>query len=148
MKKQIINFIRKLIVNTLATTALSIFLMCIAAAIQKFTLMGILVPFEILLVNFLAHIGFAIFDKIDMRFRVFNYLAMLIFALGIIIGFGFLFDWFAVNAIWIVCLVGVVVFGLACGIDIIKINRDAATINSQLQQLRERKSNEKDDIEE
>lgn len=147
MKKQIVVFIRKLTVNTLATTALSIFLMCIVAAIQKFSLMGIKVPFEILLVNFLAHIGFLLFDLIDMRVRIFNYLVMLVYTLGIIIGFGFLFGWFTVNAIWIVCVVGVAVFGIAVAIDAIKINRDAATINDKLKRLRERKAQERNETE-
>ena len=139
MNKQIFYIIKRLIVNTFATTALSIFLMCIVALIKDFSLMGVVVPFEILLINFLSHIGFILFDKIDMKYRIFNYFVMLVYLMVIIIGFGFLFDWFAVNKIWIVCVVGVSVFLIALLIDIVKINRDASEINSNLKELRKHK---------
>ena len=66
---------------------------------------------------------------------------MLIYLIGILLGFGFLFDWFSVNEIWIVCVVGVIVFVLAIIMDIIKINRDAKEINASLDELRKRKNN-------
>lgn len=140
MRKHIFQIIKRIAVNALATTALSIFLMCLVAIIKDFTLMGIVVPFEILLVNLLAHIGFILLDKINMRYKILNYIAMLVYLIGIIIGFGFLFKWFIVNEIWIVCVVGVAVFIIALVIDIVKINRDASKINSSLQELRKRKN--------
>ncbi len=141
MKRQIFNFVKRLLINTLATTALSIFLMCIVAIIKGFTLMTLVAPFQILLVNFLAHIGFILFDKINMKYKIINYAVMLIYLIGILLGFGFLFDWFSVNEIWIVCVVGVIVFVLAIIMDIIKINRDAKEINASLDELRKRKNN-------
>ena len=101
MKKQIFNLIKRLLTNTLATTALSIFLMSIIAIIKGFTLMTLVAPFQILLVNFLAHIGFVLFDKINMKYKIINYTIMFVYLMGIILGFGFLFDWFVVNEIWI-----------------------------------------------
>lgn len=141
MKKQIFYLIKRLLINTLATTALSIFLMCIVAIIKGFTLMTLVVPFQILLVNFLAHIGFVLFDKINMKYKIINYAVMLVYLIGIILGFGFLFEWFAVNEIWIVCVVGVIVFVIAIVMDIIKISRDAKEINASLDELRKRKNN-------
>ncbi len=120
MRKHTFQIIKRFIVNVLATTALSIFLMCLVAIIRDFTLMGIFVPFEILLVNLLAHIGFVIFDKINMKYKILNYIVMLIYLVGIIVGFGYLFKWFVVNEIWVVCVVGVAVFIIALVIDIIK----------------------------
>lgn len=140
MIKRIFPIIKKVTVNVLATTALSIFLMSLVAVVKGFTLMGIVVPFEILLVNLLAHIGFILFDKINIKYKFFNYMIMLIYLVGIIIGFGYLFKWFVVNEIWVVCVVGVAVFIIALVIDIIKINRDASEINSKLQELRKRKN--------
>ncbi len=141
MKKQIFNLIKRLLTNTLATTALSIFLMSIIAIIKGFTLMTLVAPFQILLVNFLAHIGFVLFDKINMKYKIINYTIMFVYLMGIILGFGFLFDWFVVNEIWIVCVVGAVVFIFAIVMDIIKISRDAKEINASLDKLRNRKNN-------
>ena len=140
MRYVIFQIVKKIIVNTLATTALSIFLMCIVAIIRGFTLMGVFVPFEILLVNLLAHIGFSLFDKIDMKYGILNYLVMLIYLVGLIVGFGYLFKWFVVNEIWVVCVVGIIVFIVALVIDIIKINCDASEINSSLQELQKLKN--------
>lgn len=140
MRNHIFQIIKQVIVNVLATTALSIFLMCIVAIIRGFSLMGIVVPFEILLVNLLAHIGFIILEKINMRYKAINYLIMLIYLIGIIVGFGYLFKWFVVNEIWVVCIVGIAVFIFALIIDIIRINRDASKINSSLQELRKRRN--------
>lgn len=140
MRKHVFQILKRIAVNVLATTALSIFLMCLVAIIRGFTLMGVFVPFEILLVNLLAHIGFILLDKIDMRYKILNYTVMLIYLIGIIVGFGFLFKWFVVNEIWVVCLVGVVVFSIALVVDLVRINRDASEINSNLQELRKRKN--------
>lgn len=140
MRKHIFQIIKKITVNVLATTALSIFLMCLVAIIKGFTLMGIFVPFEILLVNLLAHFGFLLFDKINLKYRLLNYIGMLVYLIGIIVGFGYLFKWFVVNEIWVVCVVGVAVFIVALVIDLIKISRDASEINSSLQELQKRKN--------
>ncbi len=145
MKKRIFHIIKQLIANTLATTALSILLLCIVALIKNATSMGIAVPFEILLVNFLAHIGCILFDKIDMKYRVFNYLIMLVFLLGILVGFCFLFNWFEANETWIVCVIGLIVFLIAFVVDLIKIKHDANEINSYLTELRN-KHNEENEI--
>lgn len=102
--------------------------------------MGNFVPFEILLVNLLAHFGFLLFDKINLKYRLLNYIGMLVYLIGIIVGFGYLFKWFVVNEIWVVCVVGVAVFIVALVIDLIKISRDASEINSSLQELQKRKS--------
>lgn len=105
--------------------------------------MLLVAPFQILLVNFLAHIVIILFDKINIKYRIFNYVAMLVFVIGITIGFGYLFDWFAVNEIWIVCIVGIVVFIVALIIDIVKLNQDAKEINSDLEKLRKQKNKDK-----
>lgn len=140
MKKQIFQIIKKFIVNVFATTALSIFLMCLVAIIRGFTLMGIFVSFEILLVNLLAHLGFILLDKINMKYKIINYTVMLIYLLGIIVGFGYLFKWFVINEIWVICIVGIIVFVFALIIDIIKINLDASEINTSLRELQKRKN--------
>ena len=75
-----------------------------------------------------------------MKYKILNYIVMLIYLVGIIVGFGYLFKWFVVNEIWVVCVVGVAVFIIALVIDIIKINRDASEINSSLQELQKRKN--------
>lgn len=142
MRKYIFRIIKKVIVNVLATTALSILLICLVAIIKGFTLMEIAAPFEIFLVNLLAHIGFILFDKIDMKYKIINYSVMLIYLIGIIVGFGYLFKWFVINEIWVVCVVGVAVFIIALVIDIIKINREANQINSSLRELRKRNNHD------
>lgn len=140
MKKQLLKTARILTINTLATTALTVLLMCFTAIIQNYTLWGVFVPFEMLLVNFLMHIGFFFIDKIEIKYRILNYALMFAFLTGIIIGFGFLFDWFHASAIWIVCIVGATVFLLAIVIDIVKIRWDAAEINEKLKKIQEKNS--------
>lgn len=144
MKMQILKNIRSIATNILATTALTVLIMCLAGVIQGYTLWGVTVPFEMLLVNFLMHLGFFFIDKIEFKNRTINYAIMLLCLIGIIIGFGILFNWFHANEIWIICLVGVLVFIFAIVIDVIKINRDAAEINEKLKKLREKETNEKE----
>ena len=123
MKKRVFNFIKKLIINTFATTTMSIVLTSVASLIAGGLYMGFTVPLEILLANFLAHIGFILINKID-------------------IGFCFLFNWCEVDELWIICLIVVIVFVVAFVIDIIKIKQDADEINENLEKLRKRKDKE------
>ena len=134
MRKNILKDIRAFASNTLATTALSVLIMCLAAAIQGFTLWGVTIPFEMLLVNFLAHAGFFALRRLDLN-PIAAYAVMLVYLTGLLIGFGFLFGWFRTVAIWVICLVGFLVFLAAIAIDVWKVNRDAATINEKLKRL-------------
>ncbi len=142
MKKRVFNFIKQLTINTFATTALSIVLTSVASLIACGTYMGFAVPLEILLANFLAHIGFILLNKIDMKYKIFNYISMLAFSLGIVIGFCFLFNWCKVDELWIICLIVIIVFIVAFVIDLIKIKQDADEINASLNEIRKRKDNE------
>ncbi len=142
MKKRVFNFIKQLIINTFATTTMSIVLTSVVSLIAGGKYMGFFVPLEILLANFLAHIGFVLLNKIDMKYKIFNYFAMLIFSLGIVIGFCFLFNWCEVDELWIICLIVIIVFIVAFVIDLIKIKQDADEINASLNEIRKRKDNE------
>ncbi len=142
MRKRVFNFIKQLTINTFATTALSIVLTSVASLIAGGTYMGFTVPLEILLANFLAHIGFILLNKIDMKYKIFNYISMLAFSLGIVIGFCFLFNWCKVDELWIICLIVIIVFIVAFVIDLIKIKQDADEINASLNEIRKRKDNE------
>lgn len=141
MKKRVFNFIKQLIINTFATTTMSIVLTSVVSLIAGGTYMGFFVPLEILLANFLAHIGFVLLNKIDMKYKIFNYFAMLVFSLGIVIGFCFLFNWCNVDELWIIFLIVIIVFIVAFVIDLIKIKQDADEINASLNEIRKRKDN-------
>lgn len=78
MKKRVFNFIKKLIINTFATTTMSIVLTSVSSLIAGGLYMGFTVPLEILLANFLAHIGFILINKIDMKYQILNYLVILV----------------------------------------------------------------------
>lgn len=141
MKKRVFNFIKQLIINTFATTTMSIVLTSVVSLIAGGTYMGFFVPLEILLANFLAHIGFVLLNKIDMKYKIFNYFTMLVFSLGIVIGFCFLFNWCNVDELWIIFLIVIIVFIVAFVIDLIKIKQDADEINASLNEIRKRKDN-------
>lgn len=128
--------LRTFTINTLSTTALTVLIMCLVAAIQGFTLWGVTVPFEMLLVNLLMHIGFYFVHKIDFKYFILSFALDLIYVTGLIIGFGFLFDWFHANTIWIICLVGAVVYIFGILIDVWRINREVGFINEKLKSLR------------
>ena len=142
MKKRVFNFIKQLLVNTFATTTMSIVLTSVASLIAGGAYMVFTVPLEILLANFLAHIGFILFNKIDMKYKILNYIVMLLYSLGIVIGFCFLFNWCEVGELWIICLIVIIVFIVAFVIDLIKIKQDADEINASLNEIRKRKDNE------
>lgn len=144
MKKTILSSIRSIIINTLVTTALTVLFMCLAAVFQGFTLWGVTVPFEMLLVNFLFHLGSVFLQKIDFKNQIILYIIMAVYLTGLIIGFGTLFNWFHANAIWVICLVALIVLIVAIFIDALKVNREAAIINKRLEELRLKDKNDEE----
>lgn len=142
MKMQVLKKLRKLAINILATTALSVLLMCIVGLIQGYKLLGVIIPLEILLVNSLMHIGFFVLDKIHFKYTIIKYAIMLVYVVGLIIGFGFLFNWFDVIAIWVISIVGVLVVIIAIAIDALKLKYDADEINERLNKIKQRESEE------
>lgn len=144
MKKIFFKNLRLIVINSLATTALSIIIMCLVAVIKGFTLWGATVPFEMLLLNLLIHIGIFALEIIDVKYRILHYAIIFLYSIGLTIGFGFLFGWFRTFQIWIICLVTTIVLALAIVIDVLKINRDVSEINKKLAEIANKRKSEED----
>lgn len=142
MKNQRLKKIRVMIINILATTALSVLFMCVIGIFQGYMLWGVTIPFEILLVNFLMHLGGFLLEKIDIKFSIIKYFLMLVFVLTLIIGFGFLFNWFEVIAVWVICIVGAAVFLISVVTDALMLKRDADEINNKINKIKQREKAE------
>lgn len=134
--KKFAVFLKRLTVNTLTTTALSILLVCFIQFLFGARLWGVTVPFEMLLANFLLHIGFYLIQRFDFKYYLLKHILQLLFLMCLLTGIGFLFNWYEGTPLWIVCLSGALVYAAAAVIDVISVKKQVDEINGILLELR------------
>lgn len=121
---------KKLLINCLATTALTIMMhAAISAIFFGASLMFIKNVFEILAVNLVVHIGLIFVQKFEIKYIIIERIVEVAFVLIVVLPAGFLFDWYSTNSMWIVLIICVVIYFVGCFIDIMKVNDEIADIN-------------------
>lgn len=129
--------------NCLASTGLTLVLLAVIATLYHANFICVTTIYQSFLVNILIYIGLNFLQKFESKYLFLEFLIEILYILGILVPFGFLFSWYSSMPIWVVILLGIVVYFIACLINIIKIKEDISFINAQIKFL---KANDKKDV--
>lgn len=124
---------KKLMVNCLATTALTLVLLSGAAFVYQAKCLFVATIFQSLFANVIIHAGLSFIRKFESIYSIFEVLLKVGYTLGILIACGFLFNWYCSTPIWLVVVIGVAVYLIACLLDILRMNDDLSYINKELE---------------
>jgi hypothetical protein len=123
---------QKLIKNILATTGLTLILLALIATLYKAELILISSIYQSFLVNIIIQIGLIFVQKFESKYFMIEILLENGFVLTVLILAGYIFHWYSSTPIWIVALMGVVIYSISYLINSIRIHDDIAFINRQL----------------
>lgn len=123
---------KKKILNCLATTGLSILLLSIAATAYNASFLCVDTVFQIFLANIIIHGGLMFGKGLECTYFYIEILAEIGYVLLVLILLGCLFDWYSSTPLWLLILMGTLVYLAGCLISIFHVREDVDYINNQL----------------
>ncbi|MCL2826305.1 MAG: hypothetical protein FWD72_02735 [Eggerthellaceae bacterium] len=124
--------------NFLSTTALTLIFVSCFAVITGDTTVNLLSIFPSVAANLIVHIGLFAIKWLDIK----NFLAEIVievaFVMAIVLAVGFFVGWFREYEVWVTVVITLLVFALACLLNIRRVRRDLTAINEEIQQLKAR----------
>ena len=151
-----IEIIKKTIINIMVTTCAVLMLLPVAwvaltmaRGIDKPILAVLMngdilvrvsasVIYEIFLVNTIIHFGFFLTRKFKSPYIVLEYLLDVSFVVLVLVIFGIVFDWRLSIPIWLLVIMGVLVYAFHVLIGILRLKKDAEDLNVLLRKRKER----------
>jgi hypothetical protein len=131
---------KKLIINCLATTGLTLIILAMIASLYQAKFLCVSSVYQSFLVNIIIHLGLILVQKFESKYFIIEFIVEIGFILGLLVTFGFLFKWYSSTPLWVVILMGIVIYLLGCLVNIMKINDDISYINKQLKLTKARKN--------
>ncbi len=128
---------QKLIKNTLATTGLTLITLAFVATCFKGECLYVSSVYECLLVNILIQVGMVFLQKIESKSFMVEVLLQNGYILCILILAGFLFHWYRSTPIWVIVLMGIVIYFISYFINLFRLNEDIEFINKQLKERKQ-----------
>jgi len=130
----------KLIVNCLATTGLTLITLAVIASLYQAKFLCVSSVYQCFIVNIIMHVGLILVRKFESNYFVIEFIIEIGYVLGLLIVSGFFFKWYSSTPLWVLILMGIVVYFLGCLLNIMKINDDMAFINKKLEFLKANKN--------
>lgn len=124
MKKQIKNF--------LATTGLSLILLAVVAKLYQARFLCIETVFQAAAANVVIHAGMIALKRFESAYYLVEIAVELSYMLAVLVGFGWLFQWYSSTPLWVLILLGISVYFIGSLIDIFRIRTDVDAINREL----------------
>lgn len=118
--------------NYLVITALTLIILVIVASIFGGKFICVQTIYQILGVNGIIHIGLGMLQKFESKYLIVETFVRVSYTLIVLIGFGFLFKWYVSTPLWVVVLMGVVIYMISSIFDMLKVNHDVMCINEQI----------------
>lgn len=131
---------RKMVMNIMTTTGISILALSVIALCYQATLLCIDTVFQTFLANILIHLGIQCFQHIDFRYPIAASILSISYTVMIALVCGMIFHWYDSIPAGVLALLAVIVYIGGCWLSVIQLKREVNDINVLLQkQKKERK---------
>lgn len=124
---------KKNISNIFGTTGLSIIVLSAIALLYRGKFLCINTVFEVLAVNILLHLGLFIIHKFEFKYRIMEIFIENVFVIIIVVFWGEILGWFSSVPIWILIIMGIVIYLISLLLNLLQMRQDAKEINELLQ---------------
>ena len=121
---------RKFMVNIFATTGISILLLSMTALLFQAKYICVETVFQVLGTNIMVHIGLIFLGKLEMKDTILEIALDLALITGMLMAFGSIFHWYASTPIWILVVMGFVLYIVSSLLHLLCMKREAQEINA------------------
>ncbi|EHJ52617.1 hypothetical protein [Streptococcus macacae] len=130
---------KKLIVNILATTSLSLVLLSLVALFYyQAHVLYLATVFQVLAANVLIHLSFLWIERCDIKNRFLELLGNILVIEGILLLFSWCFNWLSTLSLWLLVTMGAAFYFCTLLLDIFYIKRTTAEINDLIKRRHKR----------
>lgn len=130
---------RKFAVNIFSTTGISLILLSIIALFFQAKCIYIQTVFQVLGANIVIHLGFVFLNKSEIKhtiLEIFLHIMLIIITLFIC---GLIFRWFTSTPIWILVIMGIVIYIVSVILNVIYMGQEAREINILIKKRNDKK---------
>lgn len=120
---------KKIIVNILATTGISLLLLSVVALSFHGKCIYLETVFQVFGVNVIAHLGIMLTHKIELRNFFVEMALEVILIVGGLFAFGRLFHWFTSISTGLLVIMGVIIYIVSLFLNLLQMKQEAKKIN-------------------
>ena len=129
---------KKIMTNVLATTGITLIVLAIIGALYGAKFILINGVFQSFATNIVIHLGFMVTEKVESKYPILETMLDIGYTLTVLIVFGAIFSWYNSTPIWILLIMGVLIYIIGSLISIIRMREDVKAINDLLQRRKKR----------
>lgn len=130
---------KKILTNIFATTGLSLLLLSAIALCYDAECLYITSVFQTLEANVVIHIGLLFVQKMELKYTMLEGVLEIGIIIGVLIGFGAIFQWFSSTPVWVLIIMGIVIYIVSWALNLLHMKQEAQEIN-ELIKKRNRKT--------
>ena len=131
---------KKFIVNILATTGISLIFLSIIALFFHAKYIYLQTVFQVLGTNIIVHFGLILLSKLELKHSMIEMFLDIALIIIILIVFGSIFHWFTSTPIWILAILGSVMYIVSVILNLLYMKQEAHEINALIQKRNSKKS--------
>jgi len=122
---------KRIITNIMATTGISIVALSVIVRLllPGYDLFFTFVVLQTFGANVVIHLGILFVQRLEVKYVALEVFLDIVYTSIVLIGFGLAFDWFEITPVWLLILMAVVVNLIALFLNMIRVKKDASTIN-------------------
>lgn len=123
---------KKLILNIMATTGITLVVLAIVGLCYEATVLFISAVFQALLLNVAIYIGIYILEYFEYRYPIVETGLKLLYVLVLVLIWGRMFQWYGNMSVGTLLTMTVIIFSLCVGLDTISLRNQVKDINGFL----------------
>lgn len=116
-------------VNVFATTGISLTLLSIVALLNHAQHLHSLIALQTLGVNFVIHAGCLLAHKLELKHLLFETIFDLLVIIATLVCFGAIFGWFMSTPVWVLVIIGVLMYLISLLLNLMDMGREAQELN-------------------
>lgn len=120
---------RKFIVNIFATTGISIVLLSIIALFFQAKCIYLQTVFQVLGANIVVHFCLMFLSNLEMKYAIIEIFLHIALIIIILVVFGSIFHWVMSTPIWVLVIMGFVIYILSAILNLLYMKQEAQEIN-------------------
>lgn len=123
---------KKITVHILCSTGITLIILALAARMSNASFLCISSVFESFAANIVIYLGFLFTRKLESSYAVIEFMVDFGYVAVVLILFGTIFDWFRSTPLWMLIMIGAVVYAAGIFLSMIQMRQDIEEINALL----------------
>ena len=129
---------RKIIVNILATTGIALVVLAVIAAIYDAKFLLINAVFQTLGATIVIHLGLLLTRKFESNYPLLEAAIDIAWTVPVLISAGAVFGWYSSTPIFVLIIMGAMIYLIGIVLRMVRVRADIAEINSLLQRRKQK----------